>query len=76
MLFQQFTGLPRHPYDRFKQTRADLEGGFSRVPKETLKEEMTQKHSKPTVNWPENLHFQAWFLRKVPSIQSSESVKC
>ena len=30
---------------------------------------MTQKHSKPTVNWPENLHFQGWFLRKMPSRQ-------
>ena len=30
---------------------------------------MTQKDSKPTVNLPENLHFQGWFLRKMPSIQ-------
>jgi len=30
---------------------------------------MTQKDSKPTVNWPENLHFQGWFLRKMPSRQ-------
>ena len=37
---------------------------------------MTQKDSKPTVNWPENVHFQGWFLRKMPSIQSSEAVKC
>ena len=50
--------------------------GFSRVSKETLKAEMTQKYSKPPVNWPENLHFQGWFLRKMPSIQSSEAVKC
>ena len=43
--------------------------GEPRVPNETFKPETTQKDSKPSVNWPENLHFQGWFLRKMPSIQ-------